>query len=507
MKTTLKRTAILLAALLLLWACKKDDPAPTPTVNYTVTFNSTGGSAVGAQTIRQGQRAEAPGNPTWQGYTFQGWYTDAGLQNEFDFDTPITANITLYARWNKNEAFVSRWKTDASYTNAFGSPINAQEPDRITLPLVNNGIYDFTVDWGDGTQHTIAQWDAPEKTHVYTTPGTYTVTVIGTIIGFGFEKTFRINDNMRRKIESNAAKLIEISDWGSLVIGDTEGHQFANTRNLSITAANSPNLDNTTNTSYMFEWSGIQIPNLNGWDVSNITDMSGMFGSSNFNGAVDNWDVSKVINMNGMFSLARSFNHDIGKWDVANVTDMSRMFWNAEVFDQDIGDWEVGNVTSMNQMFVNATNFNQDIGDWEVDKVMDMGRMFWGATSFNYRIDDWNVAEVIYMYGMFWGATSFNQPLNNWNVSKVERMDNMFFLASKFNQPLNKWNVAEVTDMGNMFNGASAFDQNLSLWNVDNVTSKRLFLGVLRKAYEFSDIFKNSAMENKQNQWPEFKDD
>ena len=43
--------------------------------------------------------------------------------------------------------------------------------------------------------------------------------------------------------------------------------------------------------------------------------------------------------------------------------------------------------------------------------------------------------------------------------------------------------------------------------DVDNVTSKRLFLGVLRKAYEFSDIFKNSAMENKQNQWPEFKDD
>ena len=41
-----------------------------------------------------------PDNPTKDGYTFKGWYTDVNLTNEFDFNTPITSNITLYAKWD-----------------------------------------------------------------------------------------------------------------------------------------------------------------------------------------------------------------------------------------------------------------------------------------------------------------------------------------------------------------------------------------------------------------------
>jgi uncharacterized repeat protein (TIGR02543 family) len=32
-------------------------------------------------------------------FTFAGWYEDAALENEYDFDTPITQDITLYAKW------------------------------------------------------------------------------------------------------------------------------------------------------------------------------------------------------------------------------------------------------------------------------------------------------------------------------------------------------------------------------------------------------------------------
>ena len=64
---------------------------------FTVTFDSTGGSSVTAQNVIEGQKAIKPADPTKQGYTFAAWHTEDG--EVFDFDTPITENITLYAEW------------------------------------------------------------------------------------------------------------------------------------------------------------------------------------------------------------------------------------------------------------------------------------------------------------------------------------------------------------------------------------------------------------------------
>merc|ERR1719487_2444136 len=51
------------------------------------------------------------------------------------------------------------------------------------------------------------------------------------------------------------------------------------------------------------------------WDVSGVTDMSGMFRDAPaFNGDISKWDVSNVRNMFGMFRHATSFNGDISKW-------------------------------------------------------------------------------------------------------------------------------------------------------------------------------------------------
>ena len=65
------------------------------------------------------------------------------------------------------------------------------------------------------------------------------------------------------------------------------------------------------------------------------------------------------------------FNQPIGNWDVSNVTDMSGMFENAEAFNQPIGNWDVSNVTDMRNMFYAATSFNQDISNWDVSSVTD----------------------------------------------------------------------------------------------------------------------------------------
>lgn len=66
---------------------------------YAVTFSVDGGSEVAAQTVESGNLATEPVDPTKEGYTFEGWYGDAGLTTLYDFNTPVTAAITLYAKW------------------------------------------------------------------------------------------------------------------------------------------------------------------------------------------------------------------------------------------------------------------------------------------------------------------------------------------------------------------------------------------------------------------------
>lgn len=66
---------------------------------HTVTFQSEGGSEVASQ-IRANTPADRPADPTKEGYTFIGWYNG---ESEWDFETPVTADLTLTAKWQLNQ--------------------------------------------------------------------------------------------------------------------------------------------------------------------------------------------------------------------------------------------------------------------------------------------------------------------------------------------------------------------------------------------------------------------
>jgi uncharacterized repeat protein (TIGR02543 family) len=74
-----------------------------PAINYTVTFNSQGGSAVSNIIVNYNNIITAPAAPTRTGYTFAGWYKEAGYVNAWNFasDT-VTINTILYAKWTIN---------------------------------------------------------------------------------------------------------------------------------------------------------------------------------------------------------------------------------------------------------------------------------------------------------------------------------------------------------------------------------------------------------------------
>lgn len=71
---------------------------------YTVTFNTNGGSEVKSQPVAKGSKVQRPLPPTKDGYIFDNWYTDIALTQVYDFDTQVTGNLTLYANWIEAEA-------------------------------------------------------------------------------------------------------------------------------------------------------------------------------------------------------------------------------------------------------------------------------------------------------------------------------------------------------------------------------------------------------------------
>ena len=406
--------------------------------------------------------------------------------------------------------FVSTWKTDNPGDTA---------SDQIKLPLYNSGTYNFIVKWGDGSQDTITAWNDAAVTHTYPSPGTYTVTINGTIEGFNFATaTYYANEGK---------KLIGVTQWGSLKLGTAVAGAFwragataFNTPDLlDISGLNSfsfllysnaslitwnrlDELDTSAITSMYGAFAGASSFNddVNSWDTSNVTNMRQCFTDCYaFNKDLNLWDTSKVDNMCDMFNTCWLFNGNIGSWDTSNVTTMNTMFfrtsinqnlnsWNVSKVQDftnmfcnspmngDISSWDTSAATNMSYMFYYATTFNQDIGGWNVSKVTNMQSMFDGAYAFNQDIGGWNVSNVTVMAGMFQFCLVFNQDISDWDTSKVRYMNNMFFRAYQFNQPIGKWNTSSVMDMTAMFQFSASFDQSLAGWDISKVTTMYAFM-------------------------------
>ena len=94
-----------LVVLCLTGGCKVD--VETPDYNlHTVTFECNGGSRISPQILVNGTTATEPKDPTKHGLEFLGWYADPQFNTSFDFGTPITQDVTVYAKWVYKVYFV-----------------------------------------------------------------------------------------------------------------------------------------------------------------------------------------------------------------------------------------------------------------------------------------------------------------------------------------------------------------------------------------------------------------
>ena len=95
-------------------------------VEHTVSFDTDGGSAVDAQKVLRGQKAEEPTSCEKAGYTFAGWYRDT---SPYDFTTPVLEDFTLKAAWTANRYTIT-FDTDGGsavdpITQDCGTPVVA----------------------------------------------------------------------------------------------------------------------------------------------------------------------------------------------------------------------------------------------------------------------------------------------------------------------------------------------------------------------------------------------
>lgn len=218
--------------------------------------------------------------------------------------------------------FISVWDTRNTSTGS-------SDANSLALPLRSDGLYNFTVNWGDNSSSTITAYNDSAVTHTYATPGTYTITISGTIDGFAFQDG------------GDKLKLIDISNWGSLKLGNSEGY-FQGAANFNSSANDAPDLTATTTLKNAFQ------------------------GATSFNGAIDNWDVSGVTNLESAFDNATSFNKPLNSWDVSNVTEMRSVFYGASAFNQSLSNWNVSKVWHFGIMFSGASAFNQSLGSWDI---------------------------------------------------------------------------------------------------------------------------------------------
>lgn len=118
---------------------------------YTVTFETSGGSAVAPVTVDTGSTVTKPADPTKSGYTFGGWYKDSTLQTPWDFaNGTVTADTTLYAKWTANPPAPSYDDSDPTYAvstpaaengSVMVSPKNASAGSTVTITVKPDSGY------------------------------------------------------------------------------------------------------------------------------------------------------------------------------------------------------------------------------------------------------------------------------------------------------------------------------------------------------------------------------
>lgn len=146
---------------------------------YMITFVENGGPNVTDVMGTFGEPIEAPPLQTWPGYVFDGWYTDSEFMNLYDFSTPVSGPMNLYAKWDL-EVYT------LTFNSMGGSEVEADQAEFMTMfempePPIRFG-YTFAGWYADEELTVEFDFMAPatanDMAYAAWTPLTYTVVFV-----------------------------------------------------------------------------------------------------------------------------------------------------------------------------------------------------------------------------------------------------------------------------------------------------------------------------------------
>lgn len=157
------------------------------TFSYKITLEANGGTLAGGTselwTGTDGMLTAMPSNPTYSGYTFNGWYDAATGGSKVDTDTVFDADTTIYAQWSKKSSGTVTptppRPTEEKHSITISTdgkgqvtgPASAAEDDKVTLtvkPGADKELYDLKVTDEDGKA--IAVTKVNDTTYTFTMP-------------------------------------------------------------------------------------------------------------------------------------------------------------------------------------------------------------------------------------------------------------------------------------------------------------------------------------------------
>ena len=129
--------------------------------SLTVTFDANGGTPTSIpQTVTSGNKAEKPADPTKTGYAFDGWYLNG---KPYDFNSPVTGDITLTAQWIKT--FLVKFDSDGG-TAVPQQIVKSGEKATEPKPLPTKDNVDF------------AGWFLNKELYYFSLPVTMDITLV-----------------------------------------------------------------------------------------------------------------------------------------------------------------------------------------------------------------------------------------------------------------------------------------------------------------------------------------
>ena len=221
--------------------------------------------------------------------------------------------------------------------------------DTFILPL-SSGTTNFTIDWGDGNTDLITAYNQAELTHVYSSSGTYNISVDGIFNGVYFNNS------------GDKLKIISIDNWGA-----NEWYS------LTSSFFGCANMTSTYTDALKFKNSG--------------TDANGGFRACTlFNGTVNDWDWSKIDRVDYMFLSCNAFNQPMNLIDTSNVVFWTYFLGYCPSFNQDISNFDFSSTSSLSSFLESCTSFNQSLAAWDISGITSMGNVLknTGLSTANY---------------------------------------------------------------------------------------------------------------------------